>query len=201
MKRVILAGLALLCWGCGEGASSTGGSIPSSSPSGVTTPGSAILQPPSGLITSRFVTHDPGFSDYRATFSPDASTIVFERNTVGSNVVKLHKVSSSGGVVSLLLNGFGQGSTRPDWSVASNRIAFTAESSAGGTLWICNPDGSNLFQVAPPQFRKEIAYPHWFPDGQSLAVTDYGDGGSLRSERGVVRKVTASAQSPVVTEG
>ena len=195
-----MAALALLCWGCGEGANSTGGAIPSSSPGTPTLPATRILQPPSGLITTRFVTHDPGFNDYRPTFSPDASTIVFERNTVGNNLVKLHKVSSSGGAVSFLLNGFGQGSTRPDWSVASNRIAFTAESSAGGTLWICNPDGSNLFQVAPSQFRKEVAYPHWFPDGQSLAVTDYGNGGPLTSQKGIVRKVTASAESPVVTD-
>lgn len=200
LKRFFLVGLALLGWGCGTSSDQSTGVIPGTSPNLATRPASAILQPPSGLITTRFLTHDANFNDYRPTFSPDASIVVFERNTVGNKLVRLHKVSSSGGAVTLLLNDFSLGSTRPDWSAASNRIAFTGESSAGGTLWICNPDGSNLFQVAPSQFRKEVAYPHWFPDGQSLAVTDYGNSGPLSSEKGVVRKVTASAQAPLVTD-
>ncbi len=192
LRKMILV-VALACWGCGEGSES---SLPSNSPSANLTPAqtSRIIQPPSGLIGSRFVTHDAGFNDYRPTFSPDDATIVFERNTVGNNQVKLHKVSSAGGPVTFLLNNFGQNSTRPDWSVATNRIAFTAENSAGGTLWICNPDGSNLFKVAPDVFRKQVDYPHWFPDGQNVAVTDYGNG-NLAASQGIVRKVNVSNQA------
>ena len=189
MRKIVLI-LALACWGCGEGSEST---LPANSPSENLTPAlvSRILQPPTGLVTSRFVTHDPGFNDYRPTFSPDDGTLVFERNAIGNHQVRLHKVSSSGGSVTFLLNGFGQNSTRPDWSVGSNRIAFTAENSSAGTLWVCNPDGSNLLEVAPGVFGKQVNYPHWFPDGQNLAVTDYGDG-SLATSKGIVRKVRVS---------
>ena len=192
LRKIVLL-VALACWGCGEGRET---SLPSNSPSANLTPAqtSRIIQPPSGLISSRFVTHDSSFNDYRPTFSPDDATIVFERNTVGNNQVKLHKVSSAGGAVTLLLSNFGENSTRPDWSVASNRIAFTAENSAGGTLWVCNPDGSNLFQVAPAVFRRQVNYPHWFPDGQNVAVTDYGNG-NLAASQGIVRKVNVSSET------
>lgn len=185
--------MALACWGCGEGSEST---LPGNSPSANLTPAqvSRVLQPPSGLITSRFVTHDPGFNDYRPTFSPDDGTVVFERNTVGNNQVKLHKVSSASGPATFLLNGFGQNSTRPDWSVGSNRIAFTAENSSGGTLWVCNSDGSGLFQVASGAFGSQVDYPHWFPDGQSVAVTDYGNG-SLAASKGIVRQVRVADET------
>lgn len=191
MRKIIL-GLALVFWGCGEGTEST---LPSNSPSAAsTTQSSRVVQPPSGLITSRWVTHDPQFNDYRPTFSPQDDIIVFERNTVGNNQVKLHKVRSAGGSVTFLLNEFGQNSTRPDWSTQSDRIAFTAVSSAGGTLWLCDPDGSNLVQVAPNDFRKQVDYPHWFPDGVNLAVTDFGNG-SLADAKGIVRKVNVSSQA------
>ncbi|MBX3170771.1 MAG: PD40 domain-containing protein [Candidatus Eremiobacteraeota bacterium] len=192
MRKIVLA-LALACWGCGEGTEST---FPSNSPSAVgpTTPPSRIVQPPSGLITTRWVTHDSQFNDYRPTFSPDDGTIVFERNTVGNNQVKLHKVSSAGGTVTFLLSGFGQNSTRPDWSVGSSRIAFTAENSSGGTLWLCQPDGSNLVQINPDVFGKQVDYPHWFPDGVNLAVTDYGSGG-LAAAKGIVRKVNVTNEA------
>lgn len=192
--RKIVLGLALVCWGCGEATQST---LPSNSPSAAApaTQPSRTVQPPSGLIVSRWVTHDPQFNDYRPTFSPNDGTIVFERNTVGNNQVKLHKVSSAGGPVTFLLNGFAQNSTRPDWSVGSNRIAFTAENSSGGTLWLCNPDGSHLAQVAPSVFGKQVDYPHWFPDGVNLAVTDYGSGSGLAASRGIVRKVDVKTEA------
>lgn len=193
MRKIVL-GLALSCWGCGEGTESTfPGNSPSASVPTVQT--SRIVQPPSGLITTRWVTHEPQFNDYRPTFSPDDGTIVFERNTVGNKQVKLHKVSSSGGPVTFLLNGFGQNSTRPDWSSSSNRIAFTAESSAGGTLWLCNPDGSDLVQIAANVFGKQVDYPHWFPDGVNVAVTDYGSGSGLTGSKGIVRKVNVTTEA------
>ncbi|MBN9413928.1 MAG: PD40 domain-containing protein [Candidatus Eremiobacteraeota bacterium] len=193
MRKFVWA-LALLFIGCGESNDEFLGGNPAGPSGSPTTQLSRIVQPPSGLITTRWVTNDPQFNDYRPTFSPDDGTIVFERNTVGNAQVRLHKVNSSGGTVSFLLSGFGQNSTRPDWSVATNRIAFTAENSAGGTLWVCNPDGSNVFQVTNSAFSKQVDYPHWFPDGISVAATDYGNGG-LTASKGIVRKVNVDQKS------
>lgn len=193
MRKIVLA-LACLFIGCGESDPDILGGSPASPSGSPTTQLSQILQPPSGLITTRWVTNDPQFNDYRPTFSPDDKTLVFERNTVGNGQVRLHKVSASGGAVSFLLSGFGQNSTRPDWSVATNRIAFTAENSSVGTLWVCNPDGSNLFQVTNSVFSKQLDYPHWFPDGVNLAATDYGNGG-LTASKGVVRKIDVDAKT------
>jgi Tol biopolymer transport system component len=193
LRKFVLA-LALICMGCGEGTEEVFAGNPASPAASPAQQSAPILQPPSGLITTRWVTREAQFNDYRPTFSPDDQTIVFERNTVGNAQVKLHKVSAGGGTVTFLLNDFGQNSTRPDWSAASNRIAFTAESNAGGTLWICNPDGSNLFQVTAPVFSRQVDYPHWFPDGINVAVTDYGNGG-LTASRGVVRKVNVDAKT------
>lgn len=190
MRKIVLA-LALICWGCGEGAETNLTNNAPNLPAPTTQP-SRVVQPPSGLITTRWVTNDSAFNDYRPTFSPDDRTVVFERNAVGNQVVKLHKVSSSGGTVSFLMSGFPQNSTRPDWSVTSNRIAFTGITPTTGTLWLCNPDGSDLKQVAPSVFRKQVDYPHWFPDGVHVAVTDYGDNG-LAASKGIVRKVNVNS--------
>ena len=191
LLRSLLGALALFSLGCGQASDFTGNSLaaPGSGPTG-----SQISQPLTGLISTRWVTNDPQFSDYRPTFSPDDQTLVFERNAVSSSkVVTLHKVSSSGGAVSVLLPGFPQNSTRPDWSTGSDRIALTAESSAGGTLWICNSDGTGRFEVAPSGLGKQVNYPHWFPDGQNVAVTDYGPGG--KASKGVVRKVHVATKT------
>ena len=172
---------------------------PTASPSPSPSPASSPLASPSPAATARFVTNDTAVQDYRCGFSPDGSQIVFERTPIPTNPndpnYRLMLVNTTGGAVQPLLPGnFTQQSTRPNWTPATNRIAFTAQSNSTGTVWTCNPDGSGLLNIAPSEFRRVVDYPYFFPDGLTLAVVDYGNGHGLSDDTGIIRRV--STQSP-----
>jgi Tol biopolymer transport system component len=207
--RTVVAALFIMCilllvssGGCGGSTSGaqdynaySGGGIdmlssPTPLPTPMPTPSPTPSPSPSPSPVFRFVTSDPAFIDYRCGFSPDGATIVFERSPAGGASPDFHLqlVPTAGGTVKPLLTGFTRQSTRPNWSSANNRIAFTASGSDGDTLWIVNPDGSGLINVAPPQFRTIVDYPYWFPDGLTLAVVDYGSN-PLTAYKGIIRRV------------
>jgi Tol biopolymer transport system component len=87
----------------------------------------------------------------------------------------------SGGAPKLLLEQPDLRTTRPDWSRASGRIAFTGIRGEEAGLWLVNEDGSELthIPVGDPPLR-EVYYPSWYPDGRSIAVTDYATRRALR---------------------
>jgi Tol biopolymer transport system component len=150
---------------------------------------------------ARYVTSDGNYVDYRCAFSPDGTTIVFERQAVNGSPPGFHLqlVSTAGGTVTQLLPDFKQQSTRPNWSTASNRIAFTASDVYGDTLHIVNPDGSGLIHVAPKVFRPIVDYPYWFPDGKTLAVVDYGSN-PISTYTGIIRQVGIPPEPVTVTD-
>jgi len=148
------------------------------------------------------VTNATGVQDYRCGFSPNGSQIVFERTPtppVGSNTTNYRLMlvnTTGGGVTPLLPTSFVRQSTRPNWTPATNRIGFTAEGGDGGSFWICNPDGSGLLRIQPPEFTRVVNYPYFFPDGLTAAVVDYDAGGI---QRGVIRRVGTPVTTGEVT--
>ena len=87
----------------------------------------------------------------------------------------------SGGTPTLLFEHPDLRATRPDWSRATGRIAFTGIRGGEAGLWLVNEGGSDLTHIPvgdPPG--GEIYYPSWYPNGRSIAVTDYATRRALR---------------------
>jgi Tol biopolymer transport system component len=83
-------------------------------------------------------------------------------------------VPVSGGPAALLFEHPEIRATRPAWSRATGRIAFTGIRDGGAELWLIDEDGRNLTHIPigdPPGRR--LYYPSWYPDGTAIAVTDY----------------------------
>lgn len=97
----------------------------------------------------------------------------------------LWTVPLSGGEVSLVFEHPEINATRPAWCWTSGRIAFTGIRNGGAGLWLIEEDGTHLTHIPvgdPPSDR--IYYPSWYPDGRSIAVTDYGKRQVLRVDVG-----------------
>jgi Tol biopolymer transport system component len=75
----------------------------------------------------------------------------------------------------------GLAATRPDWCRRTGRVAITGIRSGRAELWLLDADGGNptLVPVGSPP-RTRLFYPSWYPDGRSVAVTDYAGHQVLR---------------------
>lgn len=88
----------------------------------------------------------------------------------------LWKVPAAGGMPTPFFESPELRATRPDWSWTTGRIAFTGVTVSSGhiELWLIDEDGSGLTRVpVGASVQPEIVYPAWYPDGESLAVTNY----------------------------
>jgi Tol biopolymer transport system component len=137
----------------------------------------AAQVPPSGSAAEdpvRFLTSDPGVTDYWPCFSPDGALVLFSRSRDGGKTWELFVVPSAGGEArrfarsSLPLSG-----TRASWSPRLNTIAFTGTSAEGkSAVWLINGDGTQPRALESSGLSDRALYPSWYPDGAHLAVLD-----------------------------
>lgn len=132
----------------------------------------------------RFLTSDPAWVDTRPCFSPSGREVLFMRAPAGPDPAatvnrndspwSLWTIPSDGGEARPFFEHPELRATRPDWSWATGRIAFSGVREGRGELWLLDEDGGGLARVpVPAPFDGQLFYPSWFPDGESIAVTDY----------------------------
>ena len=160
--------------------------------------------PPSNP-TFRFLVDDPRFVYSRPCVSPSGDRVVYMRAPATADPIAAENANLSpwtlwtapwgGGESTLLFGDPDVRATRPDWSAASNRVAFTGITHDGeAALWILDPEtgaGTRVRLDGPP--RDRLFYPTWFPDGDRIALTDYRSHTLLEVwvDTGNVRPLTA----------
>ena len=108
-------------------------------------------------------------------WSPDGSRIVYD--TVGYHVDwgKLYTANADaeGSNTQLLVNDNRFAAISPIWSPDGRHIAFVGALGEyqGGSIWLVEPDGSNLRQITSFQVN-QLTPIVWSPDGRYLAATD-----------------------------
>jgi len=110
--------------------------------------------------------------DHRAAWSPDGTSIVFERIdtsvtreraaifTIGTDGTDLHQVTE-----------WSVDGNDPDWSPDGTEIAFSASAEPSPTqnIWTIHPDGSGLTQLTTnDQLKQATFHPTWSPDGAHI---------------------------------
>jgi Tol biopolymer transport system component len=171
---------------------------PGDAASGPVGPTTRAIGPP------RFVGSDPAFVYSRPCFSPGGDLLLFMRAPATDDpVAALNADSSPWGLWTVPVEGGdpapffaqpGLAATRPDWCPRTGRIAFTGIRDRQAELWLIDADGKNPTPVpigSPPRTR--LYYPSWYPDGRSVAVTDY-------AARRVLRVDLASGDATPLTD-
>ncbi len=132
----------------------------------------------------RHLTQDPRYVDGRPVFSPDGRWVLFERSRVGELSSGLWIVSTLGGRATPLFTIKHLSATRADWSRATGQIVFTGQTKAEGFQTYFLDPVTGAYRVrrlkANGEALSNIEYPSWYPDGQSVCVTNYDDYTLLR---------------------
>ncbi len=140
--------------------------------------------PTDGAPQMRFVADDPAFVYSRPCFSPGGDKIMFMRTPLTGDLTAIANSNDSdwslwtvpvgGGSPTAFFHDTELPATRPDWSWATGRVAFTGARNGRAQLWLLDEDGTNLTNVpiGDPSER-QLHYPSWYPDGRALALTDY----------------------------
>ena len=114
----------------------------------------------------RFVAADPGFSYSRPCYSPSGDKVLFMLAPVGgssespsSNLRSwsLWTMPAAGGKPTMLFEHPDLRATRPDWSRATGRIAFTGIRGGEAGLWLIDENGGDLSHICPSQRLIQIA--------------------------------------------
>jgi dipeptidyl aminopeptidase/acylaminoacyl peptidase len=141
------------------------------------------------ITPHRLITNQPGSSiDYWPAFTADGRRIIFNRKTEGSKNWALFQVPVAGGTAQLLFERPGFEVTRAN-SGAAGRVAFLVN----GGVWTMREDGSEARQV-PLKDILIAAYPSFYPDGKSLALTDLGRNAIYRID------VASGIATPITNE-
>jgi Tol biopolymer transport system component len=124
------------------------------------------------------------FDDSHADWSPDGSTLLFQRDYAGDlGVAQIFRINADGSGLTLLTDCTGDclGNAFPSYSPDGKHIAFIRwigpvrpdDNATSGGVWIMNADGSNSVQVTQLQLPAvtENQAPNWSPDGRKLVVT------------------------------
>lgn len=141
----------------------------------------------------RFLTSDPAYVDTRPCFSPSGREVLFMRSPAGDDPVatlnsnrspwSLWTVPADGGAPRPFFDPPTLRATRPDWSWTSDRIAFSGVRDGRGELWVLDRSGEDPTHVTVEErYQGRLFYPSWYPDGESVAVTDYERQQVLRVE-------------------
>jgi len=154
---------------------------------GVST-GSAIFsaRPDGSDLKQLTFPDDPAFDDHLPEWSPDGSTIVFERDYGGElGVAQIFRVNADGSGLTQLSDCTGAclGNVEPSYSPDGRRIAFAKAFgpvspdgiAADVGIWVMNANGSNPVQITQRRLptSTEDQYPSWSPDGRKFAFVRY----------------------------
>jgi TolB protein len=121
------------------------------------------------------VLNDPAFFDTYPAFSPDGTTIVFER-CQEPNVAPcaLYRVQTDGSGLTAITN-FNENTDLLDitaeYSPDGETIAFAGFFRSGvlSAIYLMNADGSDIRRITPPEL--EAWLPDWSPDGRRIAFS------------------------------
>jgi Tol biopolymer transport system component len=122
------------------------------------------------------LTNNPG-ADTDPTWSPDGTRIAFVSDRDGNG--EIYAMDADGTNVSRLTDDPGKDSY-PSWSPKGDRIAFLSsrgeDSEYFKSLYIMNPDGSNVSRPIPDWEYVYDCAPVWSPDGGKIAfVSNFSD--------------------------
>jgi Tol biopolymer transport system component len=136
---------------------------------------------PNGHALRRLTRAPTGRSDYNPTWSPDGSTVLFERRKLDENAAggdeALYAVGAGGGSVRQVTHcdadcwSDGEGA----WSADGSQLAFgraTGPRDQDGpalvAVYVAASDGSAIRQISAPPSGYEDHYPTWSPDGRTV---------------------------------
>lgn len=133
-------------------------------------------------------------------FAADGRSVVFSRG----GVLYLASVVENTQISRLTPTGFSGLASRPDWSQATNQIAFTATEGGTATLWQIRPDGSYLKRLTKPKASVRDYYPAWNARGTELIfvrfVYSVKDGQSVDRLGALQRLILESGQVTPLTD-
>jgi Tol biopolymer transport system component len=136
---------------------------------------------PDGGALRRLTSAPAGRSDYNPAWSPDGSTVLFERRKLDENAAggdeALYAVGTADGGVRQVTQCQGDcwSDSEAAWSADGTRIAFGRATGPrdhdGPTLvavYVAAADGSGVRQLTSPPSGSEDHYPTWSPDGHTV---------------------------------
>ena len=185
---VVAVGVLALPSGAGAWVPGTEGPILFSSAEGAPSdpPGLDIWSVRPDGASKRELTH--GY-DVWPSWAPDGRQFVFARVGLFDGPIQYHLfVADSGGgslrqLTSPNVSGSDyQGDTHPTWSPDGRRIAFVRQNGPTVGIWVINPDGNNLQQVADLAGSTAIRGLSWSPDAGNLVfqtAAPLGPGGNV----------------------
>jgi hypothetical protein len=178
------------------------------------------LLPPRGLVGDLFLvdlatgqrtrlTHLPpvasGLWDMHPTFSPDGSTVLFNRPRFNRPGIVLNQhwdlwsVPAAGGEPRLLVRDAVDGRFSPDGRTIAYLEPTDPLHPIGGDLWLADADGTGARRLE----RGKIVAPQWSPDGTKISYGDKEGNGSfvIDVRTGVTTEVLGRHYRPEWVDG
>ncbi len=121
-----------------------------------------------------------GFEDEHPDWSPDGSTLIFERDFAADGIAQIFRMNADGSALTQLADCTGDclGNAFPSYSPDGRKIAFIRYigpvrddgNATSGGIWIMNADGTGMQQVTQLKLptTTEDSHPRWSPDGRHL---------------------------------